>query len=172
MEFSNAERLIALMLTDLLADDPKSQNFDPHFIRDAILTGNSWAIDWEYSGIFPDEKSEHVVNETTDILDMWELIEEASEHRFPGFDSSRESRHASVARFLTGKMDRFTRFKDRSDKGVVGLEGYRRMYEVFEPIRPKLAERKNMALTSDEIEAIIAERVHPENRKPPEVDEN
>lgn len=164
MEFSNAERLIVLMLADLLANDPKRQSFDPAFIQEAILTGNSWAIDWEYPGAFAQEKPEQIVSETTDILDMWEFIEEASKHRFPGFDKSRESEHASVARFLTEKMDRFTRFKGRSDKGIMGLDGYRRMYKLFEPIRAKLADRASIALTEEEIEIIIAERVHPANR--------
>ena len=162
-EPSNVEKLILWMLADIGEKvDPKNKDYD--LIREALNTGNFWAIEWDLPGVFADARPDAVVKETTDILDMWSFIEEACEAKFPGFDGNREAEHVSVARMLTDKMERFESFKGRVGDGVLGLDGYRRMYAVFEPIRNDLGHRNPPRLSPNEAEEILAERVHPENR--------
>ena len=157
MNISDAERLTLLMLCDLYLDKGDRWT-DPRFIREALTTGNSWAINWKYPGVFPEENSREVVKEVTDILDMWSFIEEAGGEQFPGFDGNREGEHASVARFMTDELERFDRFKGRTGNGVVGLEGYRRMLAEFEAIRPQLGDRHPIRLSQDELQAITDKR--------------
>lgn len=159
-EPTNVEKLILWMLADI-GEKLNAENKDYALIREAVFTGNFWAIEWDLPGVFAEARSQEVVRETTDILDMWSFIEDASSERFPGFDGNRESEHVSVARMLTEHMERFESFKGRVGNGVLGLDGYRRMYSVFEPIRATLHDR---TLTDDEIERILAERIHPSNR--------
>jgi hypothetical protein len=165
MEISPTERLILVMLSDIY-EKLGCEGLRPDFIREAIYSGNLWALDWDYSAILGVEpKDERVVKEVCDILDMWSLIEDAGDERFPGFDSNREGDHASVARMMTDHMDRFTRFKGRVDHGVLGLDGYRRMYRHFtENIELALRESGDYHLTPEQACELIAERVHPGHR--------
>jgi hypothetical protein len=65
---------------------------------------------------------------------------------------------------MVENLDRFESFKGRTGNGVLGLDSYRRMYEVFEPMRAGLSSRNPIRLTGEEVEALMAERVHPDNR--------
>lgn len=160
MEMSKYEKLALWMISDIY-EKVGGDGINAKLIREAIVTGNTWAIDWEYDSILPDAKPEEVVTEVCNILDMWMFIEEASSERFPGFDGNRESSHASVARFFTDQMERFERFKGRTGNGVLGLDGYRRMYGKFEDIRPTLSGRH---LTDAEVRELLDERIHPSKR--------
>lgn len=164
MKLSKFEQLATVILCDIADQVGATNSLKWKLVREAVLTGNTWAIEDEYHGVFPEQKPEELVSEVVNILDMWSFIEEASDEKFPGFDNNRESSHASVARFFTEEMGRFERFKGRTGDGVLCLEGYQRMYEVFEPIRADLGGRNPIALTLDEVETILAERVHPDNR--------
>lgn len=164
MKLSKFEQMVTIILCDIAEKVGVDNSLNWGLVREAVYSGNTWALEEEYPGIFADQKEPDLVSEVINILDMWSFIEEASEERFPGFDGNREAEHASVARFFTEQMKRFERFDGRATTGVLGLDGYRRMYDVFEPIRAELGTRTPIALTGDEVERILAERVHPENR--------
>lgn len=162
MKLSTGEKLIAVMVCELHEKLGIRGAFDPTFVRDAILDGQLWALDWEYQGLLPDETDYAVVKEVTDILDMWSFIEEGfealsdaerkqfakdcapfKEAEFMGFDGNNEVEHIGVARFLTEKMERFTRFKGRSlNCHCPSLDQHRHKLAIFEPIRPTLVGKK------------------------------
>jgi uncharacterized protein len=164
MELTQFENLALLMLCDLYKDNVEDGEFDPSFIKEAIYSRNTWALEDHFHGIPTDSISRDVVSEVHDILDMWGFIEEASDRAFPGFDNSRESDHAMVAQFITERMGRFTGLQGRVNHGILGLEGYRRMLKKFLPLRSSLADRGDIRLTEQEVSEIVAETVHPDNR--------
>ena len=180
MKLTNPEKLILLMLSELHEKVGVKDGTDTKLLKRAIYSDNTWALDWEMQGVVGD-KSEPTPPEVTDVvnvLDMWSFIEEAyekfdapsrdkvkvgaapfGEHvTFTGFDGNNESRHMSIARFLVQDMDRFTRFKKRDlNSHHPSIEGLLRMSEVFEKIRPTLADR---GLSADEVIQLLNARRH------------
>lgn len=135
---------------------------NPDFVQSAILGGHMWALDWEYSGLLGEEIDRAIVDEVCNYLDMRAFLERGYENlskqdkekvaeqahpfgadvRFSGFDGNNESRHLSVANFLIREMERFQHFASREmNSHMHTLSVYSRMYEAFEPMRPKLADR-------------------------------
>ena len=171
MQLTKGERLLFLMIADIY-ERLGAQGVDTKLIKEAICTGNTWAIDWQYSDRLPDEVAPAVLKEIVDILDMWVFLERGhqalSSHdkerveretqgpvRFIGFDQNEESEQVSVAEFLIRRMNRFESFRGRQlNSAVHTLERHRRMLAVFEPIRPTLTD-SDLDLSSDQIIAIF-----------------
>ena len=133
---------------------------DPEFLAKVIYGGHYWAPRWKMQGVFHDHVDSpkdvtHVVN----VLDMWSFLEEAYEKfsakqreqiaeevgplgksvTFYGFDGNDESSQMGIARFLIDDMERFSRFKGRElNSHLPTLARYRRMVELFEPMRANL----------------------------------
>jgi len=181
MELTNPEKLILLMLSQLHEQVGVKGGVDTKLLTNAIYSDNTWALDWEMSGVLSN-KSEPTPPEVTDvvnILDMWSFIEEAYENfdaasrekvkvgaapfgehvMFTGFDGNNESRYMSIANFLVKDMNRFTRFEKRDlNSHSPSIDGLLRMSEVFEKIRPTLAHR---GLNTDETIQLLNARRHP-----------
>ena len=160
LKFSDGEKLITSMLCELYMHHKIDGNIDPFFVKEALLGGHYWGLEWKYTGIFHGhEDNSATVREVVDVLDMWSFLEEsygrlskkdkdhvAKEARhfgkrviFPGFDGNNETEHLLIAEFLINKLDRFTQFKDRDlNSHAPRIQGYRRMVQVFEPMRPNL----------------------------------
>lgn len=176
MKLSDGEKLIILMLCDMYKAMKIEGEFDPEFISKTIYDDQLWGFNWELSGI-PFEKSETppLVRETTDYLDMWRFIESGyqalaeedkeklaklaapfgSFGRFPGFDGNNEP-HFHIANYMVNLKHGFDSFKGRDlNSHHPSVEGYRRMYEVFEKMRPNLHNRE---LNSTELMAILSAR--------------
>jgi YfbU domain len=103
-------------------------------VRDAVGSGNAWALSWQYPDLFgTQEANEAVRREVVDFLDMWSLIEFSykclsptdKEHvaeagplgrnvQFYGFDVNSESEYLDVARFVIDQFDRFSEFRGRT----------------------------------------------------------
>lgn len=181
MKLTNSEKLILIMLSEVyekLGIDDKS-GIDPKFVQSAIYSGNTWGFEWKYSGVFDSsEPSPPEVNEVVNYLDMWSFIEEAFEDLgedgkteledkaapfgknvlFPGFDGNNEPEYLGITRFLTEDLDRFTRFKGRElNSHTPSVATYRRMYQIFEPIRRTLLDRR---LSVDELTVILRAKRH------------
>jgi uncharacterized protein len=164
VDVTNAEKLILYMLCDIYEKTKAGGELDPRLIRKSLLYGHSWALEMQYSALFPTTADNRaILTEVVDMLDMWNFIEAAVERlndeerkrlgdaigslhfaAFTGFDYNHEIDHASVMSFLVEDLERFSRFKTRahlnSHSARVGR--YRRMLSVFEPIRPRLAGRE------------------------------
>lgn len=179
----NGERLIVLMLCQLLKHLKVDGDIDPKFVEDVIYGGHFWAFDWEYQGIFHSHvDSEAVLSEVVDILGMWSFLESgfkelsqqdkdkvAAEAEpfgkrvvFNGFDGNNEGQYIGIAKFLINKLDRFTDFKGRDlNSHFPSVDMHRRMFAVFGPIRQNLIGR---GLTATEIIQILRARLHPSGR--------
>ncbi len=178
MKLTNPEKLILIMLSEIYEklDIDGYSGVDPKFVKSAIFSGNTWGLEWEYTGIFSDqtEPTPPEVSEVVNYLDMWCFIEEAYEKlddadrklleeeaapfgkfvSFAGFDGNNESEYMGIARFLINDLKRFVRFEARDlNSHAPSLGMYRRMYQIFEPIRRNLIGRR---LSRNELVAILS----------------
>jgi uncharacterized protein len=185
VEFSDGEKMILMMLCDMMKQAKmKGGGADPEFVESVIVGGHYWALKWDYTGIFHGHVDRPaVVHETSNFLDMWSLIEwgyakltKKEKERvaaegapfgknlaFRGFDGNYESQHLNVARFLVEKMGRFESFKGRDlNSHAPTLDAYRRMYPLFEKMRPNLGMGRELG--SEEIIALLKAMLHPGRR--------
>ena len=164
MKLTNAEKLTLTMLADL-HEKLEIDKVNTKLLKNAIYSNNTWALSWEMPGIVGDsqEPTPPAVTLVVDVLDMWTFIEEAYEGfdsaqktqleteadslgryvEFSGFDGNNESELMGIANFLVDEMKRFTRFagRDLNSHSPV-IDGYRRMLEKFNAIRPNLLSRR------------------------------
>ncbi len=178
-EVTNAQKLILYMLCDIYERTAPDGEFNPRFIRHALMYGHHWGLEWQYGGMFPTREDDRaLVTEVVDILEMWSFVEEAVERlsatekreldeatggfgeRFFGFDGNHEIEHKSVMAFLVEDLDRFTRFRDRAhlNSHSESLSIHRRMVAAFAPIKPRLSGR---GLDLGELIEIIGARRRP-----------
>lgn len=184
LRFGDGEKLTLFMLCEIYKHLKIKSEIDPAFLEAALGGGHYWGLGWKYPGIFHGhEDSQRVVNEVVKMLDMWDIIEisyrklakkdkdriakEAkpfgNDVKFRGFGGNRETEHMSVAMFLINDLDRFAAFKGRDiNSHLPSIDAYRRMYRVFEPIRPSLV---GATLTASQIIKFLQAMVHPDNRK-------
>jgi uncharacterized protein YfbU (UPF0304 family) len=176
---SDGEKLIAMMLGDLIKALRIDVETDVELVRKVIFGGHYWALGWEMPGLFHNhsDKQRHV-RFVMDVLDMWSFVEDAfekldesdrkrlaaavgplGEHvEFLGFDGNEESEHFGIARFLVEDLERFTRFRKGHrdlNSHCPTLGRYAAMLKVFEPIRKTLIGRR---LTPDELAALLTAR--------------
>jgi uncharacterized protein YfbU (UPF0304 family) len=167
MKLSDGEKLIAVMLADLLDAQGVKGEIDTTLLKSAISGGDLWALKWEYSGLFDaEERDPNIVTETSDILSMCSFIEysiaqlsdqernqipQNSQVVFVGFDGNHDD-HFGVASMFIQEMGRWGEFKNRSlnSHGTV-LPKYRRMREVFDGIGGP----RSGGFTLGEIQAIL-----------------
>jgi hypothetical protein len=177
-QMRTGERLTVWLLCDLLEGLEIEGEINPKFVKEAIVGGHFWALEKEYSGLLGAQNVDRdVVKEVINFLDMWHFIEDSTakftkkerqaiakdsgwlhpEFQFMGFDhQSEEIEHLSVARFMVEKLGWFSFVKGRDlDAHFPTLDDHRRMYSVFEPIRPKLVGR---LLNSEELTSVLTAR--------------
>jgi len=184
LRLSHGELLITQMLCDLYKHLKIKGDIEPEFVEAAILGGHYWGLEWQYPGIFHNyEDNENNVSEVVDIIDMWFFIEsgfnklskkdktrvEKEAHpfgknvSFPGFDGNNESEYMGIANFLINKLERFPFFKNKDfNSHFPSIDGYRRMFRVFEPMRVNLM---GVELNASQIIELLKARIHPDNKK-------
>lgn len=172
MKFSDGEKIIMLMLSDLYEKLGIQGEIDHRLLKSSIIGGHSWAIDWHYGAAFPEDDDYENVKFVADVLDMWSFIEshfralpveqqrsvqeQVGEYRtrFAGFDGNNETEFFGIARFLVRDLGRFTNFSGHElDSHMPTVGRYREMLRKFTPLRPELGDRK---LTSEELITILS----------------
>lgn len=175
VHFSDGEKMLLLMMGDLFKSlKIKNPDCDPDLLAQTIYGGHYWAPKWEMQGVFHDHVDDpRDVSHVVDVLDMWSFIEEAFERfspdqklvitdevgswasdvKFHGFDGNNESSQMSIARFLVGKMGRFSRFEGRDlNSHCPTYERYLRMLDAFNPMRRGLS---GGALSTEQIVILL-----------------
>jgi len=175
VRFSDGEKMLMLMMRDMFkALKIKDADTDADFLAEVIYGGHYWAPKWKMTGVFHDHvDNPRDLSHVVDVLDMWSFIEEAYEKfsaeqktaiaeqvgplgkhvRFTGFDGNNESSQMSIARFLVEDMDRFSRFKGRDlNSHHPTYDRYRRMVELFEPMRATLI---GHGLSADQVATLL-----------------
>jgi hypothetical protein len=160
VEFSDGEKMIVLMLCDLMQHLKVKGDTNTDLLKSVIFGGHWWGLKWDLTGVFHGHVDRpEVVRNVVNILDMWSFIESAyaklskkdkervekevppfGKHvKFIGFDGNNEAEYCNVAHFFIDDMGRFQSFKGRdlnSHSPTVG--SYLRMYRLFEPMRTAL----------------------------------
>lgn len=148
MKLSDGEKLIALMLADIMEAGRVKGDIDPSFVKTAIAGDDLWALRWKYDALFHNEgPSDAVVDETAKIMTMCRVLENsiaeldpaerdtipARQRRvFVGFDGNEEP-HFGVATMLVKELDRFTEWADRPlNAHSRTIDKYRRMKAVYD----------------------------------------
>jgi hypothetical protein len=81
MKLTDGEKLIVLMLSEVHEKLGIKDGIDSKFVREALYSGNAWAINHRYSGILREQTGDDVVSEVFDILQLWFHLEEAYTRR-------------------------------------------------------------------------------------------
>lgn len=187
MDLTKSERLTLLMLCDIYNALKIKSSFNPSIIEKAIITGNMWAIEWEYGDLLSvDATREEAVTFVADVLDMFSLLDFSvkalepkefqsleqqlqkdkrtieSVFHFQGFDGNNEGRYLSIVRMFIS-MDRFTEFTDApKNSHMRTAELYKRMLRKFETLRSDIAPPAGLSV--ENLLEIANERIHPSNR--------
>ena len=147
MKLTQGEKLILMALA--AAKDGKEE-LDLDFVRSAILSGNLWALTWQFTGIPTDDVDPKIAEETAEILAMWSYIEHSVRElpaeqkeklakdaypyslEFSGFDGNNDT-HYGVASFMIEDMGRFDEFRTRplNSHTQTSLPSYRRMLPTY-----------------------------------------
>jgi len=152
MSLTDGERLITLMLADLMQGLEISGEIDPALVKRLVIDKDDWALRFRYPGVFHDEPgpTDEEVSETTEILSMMSFIEysirelpegeraefEANNRlRFRGFDGNNDPHHG-IAHTLINDLDRFGEFKDRglNSHSRATLPTYQRLLPIYEAL--------------------------------------
>jgi uncharacterized protein YfbU (UPF0304 family) len=166
MKLTDGEKLLAVMLSDVLKALEYEGEINPDFVTHAVTGGHLWALKWQYPGLFHDEDVEdEIVNETADILTMSRMVEYSiaqltpaeqaeipMEDRqvFVGFDGNAEP-HYGVAKFLNENLGRFDELNGREfNSHMPMVPKYRRMLDVYAHVRKGIGD-----LPLDAIKTII-----------------
>ncbi len=158
--FSDGEKVLILMLRDFMNAAKVKGDVDANLLAEAIYGGHYWAPVWEMDGVFGARADAYPnVREVANVLDMWAFIERGwaklskkdkaqlkadadlfgDTVTFPGFDGNNEGEHFSITKMLVEKMGRWTTFQGRElNSHSEVLDGYRKMVDVFEPMRKTL----------------------------------
>jgi uncharacterized protein YfbU (UPF0304 family) len=149
MKLSDGERLIVVMLAEVMQELKIDKEIDPSLILTLAYGRDDWAIKHKYHGLFEEgQQTDPEVRETIDILWMWGIVEhslskltgdEATEskswhmNKFQGFDGNHD-RHYGIASTLINEIGDFSDFKDRdlNSHSQTTLPRYREMYQKFD----------------------------------------
>ena len=149
MKLTDGERLIAVMVAELMEALKTKGDIDPSLVKSLVIDNQGWALERAYPGIFGSEPaSDDVVKETSDILWMFGIIEssidklsgdQAAEaagwhyNQWRGFDGNNDD-HYHVAGTMIRELGEFA----ESRKGInlnshsqMSLPRYRSMYQKF-----------------------------------------
>ncbi|OWQ35586.1 YfbU family protein [Pseudomonas sp. DrBHI1] len=187
MEFTNEQKLIITLLTDIHAKLEIEDSLDPMLVQRMVSEGQGWALEWKYPGMFEESgETPTAVVFVCEVLEMWSVLEGSFEAlddnqrqalseaagvfgrnvRFPGFDGNNEGEYLSIAHILVEDLERWSEFQGRIDNAhMPTIDGYERMLPVFDAIRDRKLDDGNFnGLDVEELAQILNERTHPENR--------
>jgi uncharacterized protein YfbU (UPF0304 family) len=174
MPFSNGEKIILLMLSQM-QEHLKIEDTRAPLVRQAIETGNVWAIEHSFPEIFDNnEIAPDIVSVTRDVLTMWLGLEESfaglsstdkewlrtnsgqigDRVAFPGFSANYEIDYLSTARFIVNVLGEYEHFAGRDlNHSLPHMDTYRRMLPPFQRI---LNRNSSLALSAQEIAEVFA----------------
>lgn len=180
MKLTDAEKLSLLMLADIHESlDITGGSVDPAFVREAISSGNTWALSRKYraSAYASEDYTEEAVDHLYKVLDMWSILEESftdlsaadkkrveevnhSPLRIEGFDGHKSE--LNIVSFIVQNMGGYKSLAGRADMDshCPVENGYGRMLVAFTPIHQRMVHemRRPFRLTADEILEVLQAR--------------
>lgn len=185
MDLTEAEKLSLLMLADIheALGIHTGNEIDSTFVREAIQSGNAWALSQRYGGYAyaRHDHSKSEVDHVYEVLAMWRDLEESAAQldaqerkrveeenhgplRIRGFDGHEDQ--LGIVQFIIRQMDGFESLKGRADIDChFPVEAtYARMLAAYKPIRDRIARERpgDSFLTADGILEVLKARRYPE----------
>lgn len=113
MDFTDEQKLIITMLAEIHDQLKITDGVNPQFVQEMITGGNSWALRWQYPGIFqgPSETPRQV-KRVRDVLDMWEVLERTVAALSP----EEQARLDELCRPITVSSARFTGYSGNGEE--------------------------------------------------------
>lgn len=169
---TTTEKLMLVMLCDILKKMDSNAEIDPDFLLEVISGGHYWAINEKFGILFNEQiDTPSDVQTVRDILNMWNFIEHTFENmsldelndfeettkinksyfKFAGFDNHSELNLLNIAEIFINHLHRFRRFKNHEtglETPSRALPKYLKMHKVFKPIYEK-ASRRGVLNTSE-----------------------
>lgn len=122
MQLTHGERLIIVMLAEVMEALSLNKEIDPALVKTLAIDNDGWALRRQYPGLFESSApSDDVVKETTDILWMFGIIESSIDRlsgdeaeaakgwhygKWRGFDANNDP-HYGVARTMIETLGEF-----------------------------------------------------------------
>lgn len=181
MDFSDEQKLIIALLTEVHSALEIEDGLDSDFIQRQVTDNRSWALHWRYGHLFSDRyENPPNVKFVCKVLDLWERIENSySEYSvesraelerlapvfgqrvmFSGFDGNGGDRDGyGIAQTLVGDLGRWNRFRDRD------LNAHCEMSPVYERMLSALAslnkDSSDYFLSVDEMAELLNAQAYP-----------
>lgn len=184
MDFSNEQKLIVTLLTEIHAALNIKNGIDPDFVQDKVCSGDTWALYMQYPGIF--EKAPGLpanVKFVANVLDLFTRLERSYESlsapekaeledqspihgkdvSFKGFDGNGGDRNGySTTETFVNQMGRWSNFKGRSfNSHMPSSEIYDRMLNAYDSLNKN---NTPWEFSVDEMAHILNAAIHPDNR--------
>lgn len=180
MEFSDPQKLIVTLLTDIHQALGIENSIDPMLAQRLVNSDRGWALGWAYPGIFESTETPEHAKFVADVLDMWDFLMQAIEEldpadrarlealspvfgknvAFNGFDGNNETELMSTVSIFVNDLGRWSRFKGQDfNSHMPCADGYARMLEKYREDDDSFDD-----LSVEKLAAILNERVHPANR--------
>lgn len=154
MEFSNRDKLLVTLLTDIYAHLKVVGALDPFFVHRVVSADQGWALEWKYPELFkPGQVRSADLDYVMQVLSLWERIELSYEALdleeqvglarevgftavkpvFPGFDGRQEGTLLTIARLLVHDLQYWPMFSGRLRSARHSMvASYDRMLEVLQ----------------------------------------
>lgn len=183
MSYTQSEKLQILLLCDIHEALGIQNSYNPSLIREAVESGNIWALEWEYHSLATENDDPEEVSHVCNVLDMYEMLQftydqlsAADQTRlandvphfdpahgltFPGFDGNNEGRLMSIAHMLA-KMGRFNRQEITKNSHHPTYATSERMLGVFLPERANFHHQRG--ITYEALRDTLLARIHPDHR--------
>jgi hypothetical protein len=175
MELSQGEKIIITMLANIYKKLDITDDYDPDFLKTAILDNQAWSLASKYPSIGEENVSPKAFDFVSNVMTMWRVIETtyaklSNEDKskvdtacgsdccvFVGFDGNASSGHFGIAKFMIEKMDWFEEFSECGLNSHSAVDDkYSDMLSRFDPI---MESKEQKPLTADDlIEIIIGKR--------------
>lgn len=180
MEFSNPQKLIITLLTDIHQALGIKDSVNAQLVQRLVNSGRGWALEWAYPGIFEGTETPEHVKFVADVIDMWDFLIQATEDldaadkarleelspvfgkhvAFHGFDGNNETELMATASILVNDLGNWSRFKGQNfNSHMPSADGYSRMLAKYRDADDRFDD-----FSVEELAAILNERVHPANR--------
>jgi uncharacterized protein YfbU (UPF0304 family) len=183
MAFTDEQKLIVTLLTEIHAKLAITDGIDPQFIQGMISSGHTWAVHWKYPELLKGEETPANVREVADVLDMWEVMERTaasfsvadrsqaaslsapvslSAAQFSGYSGNNEDEY-SIVHILVEDLGRWSSFAGRDFNAHVPMvDVYDRMLGTYRLLNP--IDSFSATLSVEDFAAVLKEQIHPENR--------
>ncbi|TDV54460.1 hypothetical protein EC919_104196 [Pseudomonas graminis] len=182
MAFSDEQKLIVALLTEIHEKLGIQDGLDAPFVQSIVSSDNTWALRWRYQGMFKDSETPPNVKRVADVLDMCEVLERTADSlsdeeraqveavtghsvsgaRFVGYSGNDEDEF-HIVQILVDDLGKWGSFKGRDFNAHMPMvDVYDRMLNVYSGLNS--LHNYSATLSVEDLTAVLDARTHPDHR--------